>query len=262
MDCFDVSSSAIMIGRCMASSKLLYYRDMHAAANNSLLELAYKLRQAEFRVYNVPVVEPSVQSETHQHFNLSRETTAETLKNAALELSCVYTTGKGPVLSGLEFSSEQMSADASLKSIQDRYRLFRASFPRSIETETTNLGGNCFLATNLIAFHESDSNAANPSQRVFLSETTAAELSIEQHKRYSCDFCDYQTDSRSHVLLHLKSIHCNESRDRVSQPDITKTSSDAIQSSAVKRKGRGGMSAKRFKCDMCIYSTDCIYKWI
>lgn len=248
----------------MASSRPLTEKFRNSwSSNSSLLELAYKLRQAEFRVYGMlapdrtsmmPTKEmPSDQKNLEKHID-------ETPKQSPFHSICSST-----LLSSLDYSfDDALTTNVSLKSIQDRYRMFKASFPRFTDYDTAAMNENCKPMTNdantsSLETVASDSILSNYALKISPCQKAASPTESEPQKRHQCDWCSYQTDSRSHLIRHQKAVHreviSNDSSLSVLSSDLCST---PIKPALAKQRSWCNMPNRRFKCDMCVYSTDCL----
>lgn len=233
------------------------------SSNTSLLELACKLRQAEFRVYGIlapdrmPMM--AITEVPSDRKNLEK-CIDETPKQSPFNSVC-----SNSLLSSLDYSfDDAVMTNVSLKSIQDRYKMFKASFPRFTECDTATMNENCKPVPNdantgSLEILGSDSMLSNSALKISPCQMAALPTDVEPQKRHQCDWCSYQTDSRSHLIRHQKAVHreviSNDASLSVPSSDLCP---NPIKPDPAKQRNFYTPLNRRFKCDMCVYSTDCL----
>lgn len=233
-------------------------------SGSSLLELAYKLKQAEFRVFGRtrPEFEASA-AENDESRSTQREFPERTngeRKADASEEPEVFVPGKNDshFSSLLDFSFDDFTTIKSLKCVRERYRMFRASFPRSYD-EIENVGG-VENSKNTSASATSSSPADAASTNVVNDSPTHGD-NATVNRRHPCDWCSYQTDCRSHLIRHQKAVHRNVATDDDDLLTFEPTSvikTTAAKPKAMRTRNPYNIATRKYKCDMCVYSTDCV----
>lgn len=168
----------------------------------SLLDLAFKLKQAEMRIFGR---DKRLTEKKDSDLGILLEDAKEIRLNSDLYL-------------GIE-----PSAKRALLEINEKYRQLEASFPRNLTEEAPRLLESLSFLTEPMKFQE----------RV--------------KKRFGCGWCGYNTDSKSHLHRHHKSMHRDRELKILTDPDLF----------IAPKRSLPPEGKRKHQCDMCSYQTDC-----
>lgn len=70
-------------------------------------------------------------------------------------------------------------------------------------------------------------------------------MNSKTRKKFGCGWCNYTTDSKSHLIRHSRALHKDKEVNVILEPDIKSDGESAVH------------MRKRHQCDMCQYQTDC-----
>lgn len=164
---------------------------------------------------------------------------------------------------------EQCSGDDSMESSPEK-RFFssdenskhgRFDTPTENSTGCTQKGNvlSPFLdiKTETLSDSNMDDSAFDQSKTTEFSSLCGENSNFDAYKRHQCAWCDYRTDSKSHLLRHQKRVHqfvmpidssgaavsLSMSFDRSAEMEMGKTDSNS-------------RSLRRHRCELCSYQTD------
>lgn len=191
----------------------------------SLLDLAHRLKQAEMRV-----------------LGLMQK------NNAQLDEPCSE-----------DDSMESFSADKRFLSSDENSKLGRFDTPKSTENSMSSAQrGNVLssflgIKTETLSDSNMDESAFDQSKATEFS-SPFENSNFDAYKRHQCAWCNYKTDSKSHLLRHQKTVHQfvlpNDSSDAA-----TAALMKSLDSSAEMEVGKT-RSMRRHRCELCSYQTD------
>ena len=217
-------------------SHLSWYSSM------SLLELAYKLKQAKNRVFGK--CSPKIQQDEEQMMETEENSDAEAMDQLPVASDSASMHVFSNLLESKFVEDRKLTENDPLALVREQYRKFEASFPRTFEKDVSHFDG-----------------ADDDSDRGSFLTTTGGSLENRDQlgfvdtgfsKRHRCDWCSYHTDSKSHLIRHQRAMHreASDSNLKVDSPLMP-------FGRKLGRPDKIDDKLKKHKCDLCSYQTDC-----